>query len=120
MRDGVHFRGTPGRRTIYYDEILVPLPVEFHERVGLSIFLNILDKTNLDSKLALLAFDRTTEVDWASMTDSDPWLPYEWESGSVFRHLKPCLEALDDVLRMGLILKLLAKWVLSTLFRGRL
>lgn len=83
-RDGVKFTGTPDRQKIYYDAILVPLLVDFHERVGLPMLLNILEKTNFDSTLALLSFDRTNEVDWASVIDPDPWLSYEWDRGSVF------------------------------------
>lgn len=54
---------------------MVPLTVEFHERVGLQILLTILDKKNLDSALELLAFDRITEVYWESMVDEDHWFP---------------------------------------------
>lgn len=46
----------------------MPLPVEFHEHVGLSIMLTILSKTNFDNELALIAFDRTKEVYWGFLT----------------------------------------------------
>lgn len=82
-RDDLHYFSTPDRRPSERAAICCSY-LQVYLKKLFTTLISIVDETQLNSDLELLAFDRRGEVDWPFLPGDYPCLRYELDYGQFF------------------------------------
>lgn len=62
---------------------LVLLATKVRKRIDQVWFSSLVEESSFDIICSVIAFARFAEVDWTSLTPTDTWFPYRWETSEV-------------------------------------